>query len=225
MNHLSTSPELSTHIDAKPIGQNIVAVNHAVNATERAARSGHFGAVVWLTGLSASGKSTLAMALERALFSRGWSVFVLDGDNLRHGLNADLGFSPQDRSENVRRIGRVAALFAEAGHICITACISPFQNDRAAARAAAQPHRFIEVYTSADLNTCEGRDPKGLYRRARSGALPGFTGIDSPYEAPQHPDLLLNTQSHDMSTCLCTLEELVVRQCLADSGAARVLAV
>lgn len=211
MGHSTTSPDLS----AQTPGHNVVAVAHAVSAAERAVRSGHFGAVVWLTGLSASGKSTLAMALERALFVRGWSAFVLDGDNLRHGLNADLGFSQKDRSENVRRIGRVAALFADAGQICIIACISPFQDDRAAARAAAQPYRFIEVYTCADLNTCEGRDPKGLYRKARSGALPGFTGIDSPYEAPQHPDLLLDTQSHDMPTCLRSLEALVVQQCLA----------
>ncbi|MEG0975271.1 MAG: adenylyl-sulfate kinase [Comamonas sp.] len=195
---------------------NLVAVRHSVSTSERATRSGHVGGVIWLTGLSASGKSTLAMGLERALFDRGWSAFVLDGDNLRHGLNAGLGFTPADRSENVRRIGQVAALFAQSGQICICACISPFQIDRTAARMAAQPHPFIEVHVNADLDTCETRDPKGLYRKARSGGLTGLTGIDSPYEIPLQPDLVLDTQKNDIAACLQTLESLVVKVCLAD---------
>ncbi|QIL80954.1 adenylyl-sulfate kinase [Diaphorobacter sp. HDW4A] len=213
MDNSTASSHRPTNSSAKPAERNVIAVSHTVSVAERATRYGHVGAVIWLTGLSASGKSTMAMALERALFARSWSTYVLDGDNLRHGLNADLGFSPKDRSENVRRIGRVAALFADAGQICISACISPFQEDRAAARTAAQPHRFIEIHVSADLNTCEGRDPKGLYRKARSGSLPGFTGIDSPYEVPHQPDLVLNTQANDIATCLRTLETLVVAQC------------
>lgn len=152
----------------------------------------HPGAVIWLTGLSGAGKSSLATALAEQLTARGYGCYVLDGDALRTGLNADLGFSPADRSENVRRAGEVAALFADAGLICIAALISPYRADRAAARRACKAG-FHEVYLSADLQACEGRDPKGLYRRARAGELPAFTGIDAPYEAPEQPQLQLET--------------------------------
>ncbi len=147
-------------------------------------RNGHAGAVIWLTGLSASGKSTLAMAVERRLFARGCFVYVLDGDNVRAGINKDLGFSAEDRAENIRRVAEVAALFADAGAIVVTAFISPFRKDRDAARAAAGS-AFHEIYVSADLATCEARDPKGLYRRARSGEVKEFTGVTAPYEPPR----------------------------------------
>lgn len=150
------------------------------------------GAVIWLTGLSGSGKSTLAQALAQRLEQRGHACYVLDGDVLRTGLNADLGFSPEDRSENIRRAGEVAALFADAGLVCIAAFISPYRADRALARRACKTP-FHEVYVKADLATCEGRDPKGLYRKARKGALPGFTGIDAPYEAPLAAELVVET--------------------------------
>src|SRR5262249_51816128 len=158
------------------------------DAPARAARNGHRGGVVWLTGLSGAGKSTLAMATEALLFQKGYQVFVLDGDNLRHGLNVDLGFSAEDRRENIRRVGEVAALFAEAGQVVITAFISPFRADRDLARAAAQRREgaagFHEIFVRCDLNTLEKRDPKGLYRRARAGEIAEFTGVSAPYEEP-----------------------------------------
>ena len=195
--------------------RNVVAVDHDISAAERGSRAGHVGAIVWLTGLSGAGKSTLAMALERALFDRGWSAYTIDGDNVRRGLNADLSFSPEDRQENIRRVGEVAALFADAGLICITAFISPFDDDRARARAAAEGRRFFEVYVKSALATCEARDPKGLYRKARRGEIKGFTGIDSPYEAPVASDLVIDTQHGDQSACIAELVEFVVTQCRA----------
>ena len=192
---------------------NVIAVDHQISAAERGARSGHVGAVVWLTGLSGAGKSTLAMALERALFDRGWAAYTIDGDNVRRGLNADLGFSPSDRQENIRRVGQVAALFADAGLVCITAFISPFQDDRARARAAAGARPFFEVYVKSDLAACEARDPKGLYGKARRGEIKGFTGIDSPYEAPEAPDLVLDTQHADVASCTAQIVEFVVAHC------------
>jgi bifunctional enzyme CysN/CysC len=175
---------------------NVFSVEHGVTRDQRAARNGHRGGVIWLTGLSGAGKSTLAMALERVLFERGYHVYVLDGDNVRRGLNANLGFSPDDRAENIRRVGEAAALFADAGAICITAFISPYRSDRDRARAAAErlmPGGFHEIHVAADLEICERRDPKGLYRRARSGEIQDFTGISAPYEAPGRPDLTIDT--------------------------------
>ncbi len=192
--------------------KHLTAVRHQVEADARQQRFGHAGAVVWLTGLSASGKSTLAMGLERALLAQGYACYTLDGDNLRHGLNADLGFSPADRAENIRRVGEVAALFADAGLICITAFISPYRADRALARAAAQRSRFHEVYVAADLATCEGRDPKGLYRKARSGQLPDFTGIDAPYEAPLAAELTLESGQEMLEDSLERLVRYVQTQ-------------
>ena len=141
--------------------------------------------MLWFTGLSGTGKSTLALALERELFAKGYQVYVLDGDNIRAGLNANLGFSPEDRAENIRRVGEVASLFADAGFIVISSFISPYRSDRERARAAAKD-AFHEIYVKASLEACEGRDPKGLYKRARKGEIPEFTGISSPYEAPDH---------------------------------------
>ena len=164
----------------------------AVSAEARETRNGHRGGVLWLTGLSGAGKSTIAAAAERRLFDKGYQVSVLDGDNLRHGLSADLGFSPEDRAENIRRIGEVGALFARAGMIAITAFISPYRSDRARARSA-HPSGFAEIYVRADLATCEARDPKGLYKKARAGEIPEFTGISAPYEAPESPDLVIDT--------------------------------
>lgn len=160
---------------------------------ERRQRFGHAGLVVWLTGLPGAGKSTLAAGLERRLFDEGVASYVLDGDAVRRRLNADLGFSPEDRKENIRRLGEVAALFAEAGLVCIVACISPYRGDRAAARKAVGNDRFSEIFVKADLETCERRDPKGLYARARRGELLGMTGIDAPYEAPEAADLTVET--------------------------------
>jgi bifunctional enzyme CysN/CysC len=171
---------------------NLSTVRHRISSDHRARRNGHRGGVLWFTGLSGSGKSTLAMAVEQELFRRGYNVYVLDGDNVRQGLNANLGFSPDDRAENIRRIGEVAALFADAGLITITSFISPYRADRHRARSAAKD-AFHEIYISADLGTCEKRDPKGLYRKARRGEIAEFTGISAPYEAPEAAELIVNT--------------------------------
>ncbi|WP_374382915.1 adenylyl-sulfate kinase [Dongia sp.] len=184
--------------------QNLTAVAHGITTEQRNRRNGHPGGVLWLTGLSGAGKSTIAMALEQELFRRGFHVFVLDGDNVRRGLSANLGFAPEDRAENIRRIGEVAALFAESGQIVITAFISPYRADRdrareAVARALPGAERsFHEIYVKADLATCEGRDPKGLYRKARAGQIAEFTGIDAPYEPPAVPELVIDTESLDI---------------------------
>jgi adenylylsulfate kinase len=164
-----------------------------VSSEERLRRAGHRGAVVWITGLSGAGKTTLALAAERALFSRGCRVFVLDGDKVRNGLCADLGFSLPERSENIRRIGEVARLFHEAGQIVLVSAISPLQADRDRARALIPSPYFLEVFCRCPLAVCEERDPKGLYRKARAGLLPEFTGISSPYEAPAAPDVLVDS--------------------------------
>jgi adenylylsulfate kinase len=164
-----------------------------VTRAEREKLLRQHGVTVWLTGLSGSGKSTLAVAAERALVSRGRLAYVLDGDNVRHGLNKNLGFGPADRTENIRRIGEVAKLFCDAGLIVFTSFISPYRADRDAVRALMPPGDFVEVFVDASVETCEGRDVKGLYRRARAGEIPEFTGISAPYEAPQYPELVLDT--------------------------------
>jgi len=166
-----------------------------IHAEDRARALGQRGAVVWLTGLSGSGKSTIAARLEEALLCAGHVAYTLDGDNVRHGLNADLGFSPEDRAENIRRIGEVTALFADAGVIVIAAFISPYRADRDRARAAAPEGSFFEIHLDVPLEVCEARDPKGLYRRAREGEIRDFTGIDAPYEAPERPELVLDATS------------------------------
>jgi adenylylsulfate kinase len=163
-----------------------------VKREDRERLHGHKGVVIWFTGLSASGKSTLAHAVEHALFKMGCSTVVLDGDNIRHGLNKDLGFTPEDREENIRRIGEVANLFAQAGVIAITAFISPYSRDREKARALADGS-FAEVYLKCDLDICEERDPKGLYKKARTGQIPEFTGISAPYEEPDEAELVIDT--------------------------------
>jgi adenylylsulfate kinase len=170
-----------------------VTATQPVSNEERLRRAGHRGAVVWITGLSGAGKTTLALAAERALFERGCQVFVLDGDKVRNGLCADLGFSLPERSENIRRIGETARLFHEVGQIVLVSAISPLRADRERARALIPSPYFLEVYCRCPLAVCEERDPKGLYRKARAGLLPEFTGISSPYEAPEAPDVLVDS--------------------------------
>jgi len=201
---------------ARAAAANLTPMRHQVTDVERAARMGHAGAVVWLTGLSGAGKSTLAMALERRLFDAGYAAYVLDGDNVRRGLNANLGFSPEDRQENIRRIGEVAALFADAGFICITAFISPYRDDRQRAREATRGGQFLEVHVRADLAVCEARDPKGLYWKARHGEIKGFTGIDSPYEEPDAPELVVDTSQRDIATCVDELFKFVATRSRAN---------
>ena len=184
---------------------NLTEVDHGVDNARRAARNRHQPAVLWFTGLSGAGKSTLAMALERRLFDEGYQVYVLDGDNVRTGLNANLGFSPEDRAENIRRVGEVAALLADAGLIVITAFISPYRADRDRAREAGGD-AFREIYIKADVETCESRDPKGLYKRARAGEIRDFTGISAPYEEPANPELVIDTSNGDVDSCV---DELV----------------
>ena len=160
---------------------------------------GHKGIVLWFTGLSGSGKSTLANALNEALHIKGLSTFLLDGDNIRHGLCKDLGFSDKDREENIRRIGEVANLFMNAGIIAITAFVSPFREDRQKVRKIIGNKDFIEIYCAADLEVCERRDTKGLYKKAREGKIKDFTGISSPYEIPVNPELIVETGSKDLA--------------------------
>jgi len=184
-----------------PKSRNIVWHAGMVTKADREAISGHRGCTIWMTGLSGSGKSTLAVALEKKLWERGVRAFVLDGDNIRHGLNKDLGFSPEDRNENIRRIGEVAKLFTDAGVINITAFISPYRADRDRARAIMNKGDFIEVFVDCPTEVCERRDPKGLYKKARAGEIPEFTGISAPYETPINPEIVLHTdrESEDES--------------------------
>ena len=191
---------------------NITNVAHGVTAAQRTLRNGHPGGVLWLTGLSGAGKSTIAMAVEQELFRRGFHVFVLDGDNVRRGLSANLGFAPEDRAENIRRIGEVATLFAESGQIVITAFISPYRTDRQRARQAAEASAtaaFHEIYIKADLATCEGRDPKGLYQKARAGEIAEFTGISAPYEPPLAPELVVDTEKLSIADAVASVVSYV----------------
>lgn len=180
---------------------NIVWHHATVNRARREAQNGHLGAIVWFTGLSGAGKSTLAHAVEEALHQRGCHSFVLDGDNVRHGLCGDLGFSPADRIENVRRVGEMAKLFMEAGVIVLTAFISPYHAERKRVRGMVAHGDFIEVYCDTSLAVCESRDVKGLYREARAGQIAEFTGISSPYEAPLTSELTVNTGQDDLAIC------------------------
>jgi adenylylsulfate kinase len=166
---------------------------HKVTREDRERLLGQRGVTVWLTGLSGSGKSTVAVAAEEQLVARGRLAYVLDGDNIRHGLNKNLGFSPADRTENIRRIGEVSKLFTEAGVIVFTSFISPYRADRDLVRSIHDPGRFLEVYVAASVETCEARDVKGLYQKARAGEIPEFTGVSAPYEAPERPELVLDT--------------------------------
>ena len=184
--------------DPKNSDKNIKWHDLTVNRTKLEKMRGHKGIVLWLTGLSGSGKSTLANALNESLHSKGLSTFILDGDNIRHGLCKDLGFSDKDREENIRRIGEVANLFMNAGIITITAFVSPFKNDREKVKNIIGSKDFIEIYCAANLNVCEARDTKGLYKKARLGQIKEFTGISSPYEIPPDPNILVETGSMDL---------------------------
>ena len=186
----------------------IVTVESQIAREDRIVRNGHKGGVLWFTGLSGSGKSTLATELERRLFNAGYNVYVLDSDNVRHGLSSNLGFSPADRIENIRRIGEIAALFANAGLIVITAFISPYRKDRETARTASSED-FHEIFIDADLSVCEKRDSKGLYRKARRGEIPEFTGISAPYEAPETPEFTVDTEALDIAQSVAALAEYV----------------
>ena len=192
---------------------NITWHDATVTPEDRQTLMGHKGAVLWFTGLSGSGKSTLATTVERALYDRGCHTYVLDGDNIRHGLNKDLGFSPEDRTENIRRIGEVAHLLADAGLLAMTAFISPYVEGRQHARDMSPKGSFVEVLCDCPLDICEQRDPKGLYKKARAGELRDFTGIDAPYEAPAVPEVRVPTGAE-------TVEESTARviQYLEDSG-------
>ena len=176
-----------------------------IGRTEREKVLGQKGATIWLTGLSGSGKSTVAVAVEAELVNRGRLAYVLDGDNVRHGLNKNLGFSPDDRTENIRRIGEVSKLFTDAGVLVFTSFISPYRADRDQARELFENGDFIEVYVKADVETCEGRDPKGLYKKARAGEIPEFTGISAPYEEPNDPELVVDTANQTVEESVVTL--------------------
>jgi adenylylsulfate kinase len=180
-----------------------------VSPADRRRLLGQSPVTLWFTGLSASGKSTLAYALERALIDQGRLCVVLDGDNVRHGLNSNLGFSPEDRRENIRRVAEVAKLMNAAGLVVIAAFISPSTQDRRQAREIIGADKFLEVYVSTSLAVCEARDPKGMYSRARAGKLPGFTGVGAMYEIPETPDLQLDTEALGLDACLALLLKVV----------------
>ena len=190
---------------------NITWHDHAITTEEREKKNGHRSAVLWFTGLSGSGKSTVANEVNANLFDRGLQAFVLDGDNVRHGLNKDLGFTQEDRVENIRRIGEVAKLFAEAGVIAMTAFISPYKEDRDKVREICGD-KFIEVYVKADLAICEERDPKGLYKKARAGEIPNFTGISAPYEEPDKAELVIDTGKMDIKECTAAVMNYLVEK-------------
>jgi bifunctional enzyme CysN/CysC len=201
-------------ISSEVKSDNIFWSESEITAQRRAARNQHRGAVVWLTGLSGAGKSTIARALEKELFQLRMHTYVLDGDNLRHGLNANLGFAPEDRAENIRRVSEVAKLMADAGTVVITSFISPYRADRGRARSIALQAgaEFVEIFVDAPLAVCEERDPKGLYQKARAGKLKGFTGIDAPYEAPEDPEIVVRTDTQSAAECVDQiLSDLVPR--------------
>ncbi len=185
-----------------PKSRNITWHAGMVTKNDRETISAHKGCTIWLTGLSGSGKSTLAVALEKKLWERGVRSYVLDGDNVRHGLNKDLGFSPKDRTENIRRIGEVAKLFTDAAVINVTAFISPYRDDRDSVRALMAEGDFLEVYIECPVEVCERRDVKGLYKKARAGEIPEFTGISAPYEQPLNPELTVRTDRDSEDECL-----------------------
>ena len=188
-----------TELNQRNSGKNIKWHNLTIDRNKLEKMRGHKGMVIWFTGSSGSGKSTLANAVNEVLHLDGLSTYVLDGDNIRHGLCKDLGFSDEDREENIRRIGEVANLFMNAGIITITAFVSPFISDRYKVRKIIGSNDFIEVYCAADVDVCESRDTKGLYKKARSGEIKDFTGISSPYEEPKNPEVIVDTGSLDLN--------------------------
>jgi adenylyl-sulfate kinase len=187
-------------VNPKP--DNIVWHNQHLAKRDRANQKQQTSSILWFTGLSASGKSTISNAVEKRLYELGHHTYLLDGDNVRHGLNKDLGFSDEDRVENIRRIGEISKLFADAGLIVLTAFISPFRSDRQMVRDLVEVGEFVEIHMATPLSVCEERDPKGLYKKARDGQIKNFTGIDSAYEAPDSPEITLNTAENDIDACV-----------------------
>jgi adenylyl-sulfate kinase len=203
------NPDVEINSESVVKSQNLFWSPSKVTPQQREIRNGHSGRAIWLTGLSSAGKSTIAAELERRLFKVGRQTYVLDGDNIRHGLGSDLSFSSQHRTENIRRVAEVAKLFVDAGFICITAFISPFRADRELARNIFPEGKFVEVYVNAPLSVCEQRDPKGLYAKARNNEIKDFTGISSPYESPEHPDVEIRTDQHSVNECVSKIRDLL----------------
>lgn len=189
---------------------NIVWHESSISKEERREKNNHHSFILWFTGLSASGKSSIANALARKLFEEGNQAVVLDGDNVRHGLNKDLGFTEDDRVENIRRIGEVSKLFVEGGQIVLTAFISPFRADRQVVRELLEDGEFIEVYVNCSIEECERRDPKGLYKKARNNEIPNFTGISSPYEAPKNPEIVVDSEKFSIEDCAKQIYEYLI---------------
>ena len=194
-----------------PSSTNIVWHHATVTRARRQAQNGHRGAIIWFTGLSGSGKSTLAHAVEESLHQRDCRTFVLDGDNVRHGLCSDLDFSARDRQENIRRISEMAKLFMEAGVIVLTAFISPYRADRERMRGMVEHGDFIEIYCDTAIEICESRDVKGIYRKARAGEISDFTGISAPYEVPSHPEVTINTGAVELDACVKVVINEILR--------------
>lgn len=187
------------------MSKNIIWHEHLVERRDRNRMNKHRSGVVWFTGLSASGKSTIAHHLEKELFERGIRSYVLDGDNVRHGISSDLGFSREDRRENLRRIAETAKLFSDAGIVVLAAFISPYREDREFVREIVGNGNFFEVYVKCPVDVCEARDPKGLYKKAKAGEIKGYTGVDAPYEEPENPDMVLDTGAMDLESCVGTV--------------------
>lgn len=190
--------------------KNIIPHNHSVKYRDRVERLGYLPRVIWFTGLSGSGKSTLSDELEKYLFNEGYHTYLLDGDNIRSGLNKDLDFTDEGRKENIRRLGELCKLFVDAGSIVLTAFISPFQSDREMVRNAVGSENFIEVFVDCPLEVCESRDVKGLYAKARKGEIPNFTGISSPFEVPESPEVTVKTDEHSLKECLEQLKKEIL---------------
>lgn len=199
--------------------KNVIWHEPTVTRDRRAKNNGHRSVILWFTGLSGAGKSTIAHALEEQLYQLGANTYVLDGDNVRHGLCGDLGFSDADRNENIRRIGELAKLFIDAGVIALTAFISPFQADRQQARELVPDGDFIEIHVKCPLEVCETRDPKGLYKKARAGLIKGYTGISSPYEIPENPEIVIDTSIRDIDQCVMQIiDYLILKQIIAPAA-------
>ncbi|MFC7687892.1 adenylyl-sulfate kinase [Ureibacillus sp. GCM10028918] len=194
------------------MSSNIVWHDASISKSERREKNDHHSFILWFTGLSASGKSSIANALARELFERGNQTFVLDGDNIRHGLNKDLGFDEDSRKENIRRIGEVSKLFVESGQIVLTAFISPYQEDRDTVRALVEDGEFIEVFVKCSVEECERRDPKGLYKKARNEEIKNFTGISAPYEAPVNPEIVVDSENFSVEECAQQLIQILVEK-------------